>query len=318
MDTIKPDNQSSVLIADEMHVSLIPMLEKIGYTPDYQPKIKRQEIIDILGNYEGLLIRSKTKVDEELLKNAHQLKFIGRAGAGIDLIDEVVAEEKGIIVFAANEGNRVAVAEHVIGMLLVLMNKLLIADRQVREGKWLREENRGYELLDKTVGIIGYGNNGSETAKRLAAFGCKVLAYDKYKVGFSDEYAKEATMQDIFDKADILSLHIPLTKETFQLVNPEFLNSFANNIYFVNASRGEVAVLDAVLEGLNSGKIKGACLDVLENEKLSQLTPAQKDTFEQLIKSDKVIFSPHIAGWTHESYIRINEVLIEKIQKLFN
>ncbi|RFS14092.1 phosphoglycerate dehydrogenase [Emticicia sp. C21] len=300
-----------------MHVSLIPMLEKIGFTPDYQPKIKRQEIIDILGNYEGLLIRSKTKVDEELLKNAHQLKFIGRAGAGIDLIDEVVAAEKGITVFAANEGNRVAVAEHVIGMLLVLFNNLQIADRQVREGKWLREENRGYELLGKTVGIIGYGNNGSETAKRLAAFGCKVLAYDKYKVGFSDECATESTMQDIFDQADILSLHIPLTKETFQLVTPEFLNSFANDIYFVNASRGEVAVLDAVLEGLNSGKIKGACLDVLENEKLSQLTPVQKDIFEQLIKSDKVIFSPHIAGWTHESYVRINEVLIEKIQKLF-
>lgn len=318
MDTIKPDNQSSVLIVDEMHVSLLPMLEKIGYIPDYQPKIKRQEIIDILGNYEGLLIRSKTKVDAELLKNAHQLKFIGRAGAGIDLIDETIAGAKGIIVFAANEGNRVAVAEHVIGMLLVLMNNLLIADRQVRESKWLREENRGYELFGKTVGIIGYGNNGSETAKRLTAFGCKVLAYDKYKAGFSDEYATEVTMQDIFDKADILSLHIPLTNETFQLVNEEFLNSFANNIYFVNASRGEVVVLNAILEGLNSGKIKGACLDVLENEKLNQLTADQKDIFEQLIKSDKVIFSPHIAGWTYESYVRINEILIEKIQKLFN
>ncbi|RYU95130.1 phosphoglycerate dehydrogenase [Emticicia agri] len=301
-----------------MHVSLLPMLEKIGYVPDYQPKIQRQEIMDILGNYEGMLIRSKTRVDDELLKNATQLKFIGRAGAGIDLIDEVVAEERGIVVFAANEGNRVAVAEHIIGMLLVLMNNLLIADRQVREGKWLREENRGYELLGKTVGIIGYGNNGAETAKRLSAFGCKVLAYDKYKVGFSDAYATEATMKEIFDKADILSLHIPLTKETFQLVNSNFLNSFANDIYFVNASRGEVVVLEAIVEGLNSGKIKGACLDVLENEKLSQLNQKQKETFDQLIKSDKVIFSPHIAGWTHESYVRINEVLIEKIEKLFN
>lgn len=314
MDTINPGKQGSVLIVDEMHVSLMPMLEKIGFIPDYQPKIKRQEIIEILGNYEGMLIRSKTKVDEELLKNASQLKFIGRAGAGIDLIDEEITAKRGIHVFAANEGNRVAVAEHVVGMLLVLFNNLLIADKQVREGKWLREENRGYELLGKTVGIIGYGNNGSETAKRLAAFGCKVLAYDKYKVGFSDQYATEASMQDIFDKADILSLHIPLTKETFQLVNSEFLDSFANSIYFVNASRGEVAVLDAVLEGLNSGKIRGACLDVLENEKLSQLSPTQKETFDELTKSDKVIFSPHIAGWTHESYVRINEVLIEKIQ----
>lgn len=318
MNTIKPDNQSSVLIVDEMHMSLMPMLEKIGLIPDYQPKIKRQEIIDILGSYEGLLIRSKTKVDEDLLKNAHQLKFIGRAGAGLDLIDEAVAKEKGIVVFAANEGNKVAVAEHVVGMLLVLMNNLLIADRQVREGKWLREENRGYELLGKTVGIIGYGNNGSETAKRLAAFGCKILAYDKYKAGFSDEYVNEATMQDIFDKADILSLHVPLTLETFQLVNQDFLDSFANTIYIANASRGEIVVLEALLEGLNSGKIKGACLDVLENEKLSQLTPIQKETFEQLIKSDKVIFSPHIAGWTHESYLRINEVLVGKIHKMFS
>ncbi|GAB3507569.1 2-hydroxyacid dehydrogenase [Emticicia fontis] len=301
-----------------MHLSLIPMLEKIGYIPDYQPKIKRQEIIDILGNYEGMIIRSKTLVDAELLKNAHQLKFIGRAGAGLDLIDETVTEAKGIVVFAANEGNRVAVAEHVIGMLLGLMNNLLIADRQVRESKWLREENRGYELMGKTVGIIGYGNNGSETAKRLAAFGCKVLAYDKYKAGFSDEFATEATMQDIFDKAKIVSLHIPLTKETFQLVNAEFLNSFANNIYLANASRGEVAMLEAIVDGLNAGKLKGVCLDVLENEKLSQLTPVQKETFEQLIQSDKVVFSPHIAGWTHESYVRINEVLIEKIQQMFS
>lgn len=318
VNTIKPGNQSSVLIVDEMHLSLMPMLEKTGFIPDYQPKIKRQEIIEILGNYEGMIIRSKTRVDEELLKNASRLKFIGRAGAGLDLIDESVAAEKGIIVFAANEGNRVAVAEHVIGMLLAIMNNLRIADRQVREGKWLREENRGYELFGKTVGIIGYGNNGAETAKRFSAFGCKVLAYDKYKVDFSDEYASEATMQDIFNKADIVSLHIPLTKETFQLVNQEFLELFANNIYFINASRGEIVVLDALLGGLNSGKIHGACLDVLENEKLNQLTPPQKETFERLIQSDKVILSPHIAGWTHESYVRINEVLIEKIQAILN
>jgi D-3-phosphoglycerate dehydrogenase len=301
-----------------MHLSLMPMLEEIGLLPDYRPEIKRQEIIDILGNYEGMIIRSKTRVDEELLKNASVLKFIGRAGAGLDLIDEDIAAKKGIIVFAANEGNRVAVAEHVLGMMLVLMNNLLIADRQVREGKWMREENRGYELLGKTVGIIGYGNNGSETARRFAAFGCKVLAYDKYITGFSDDYATESTMQQIFDKADIVSLHIPLTKETLQLVNNDFFESFANNIYFANASRGEIVVLEAVLDGLISGKIRGACLDVLENEKLNQLSPQQTETFEQLVKSDKVVLSPHIAGWTHESYVRINEVLIEKIQEIFN
>ncbi|UTA70363.1 phosphoglycerate dehydrogenase [Emticicia sp. 21SJ11W-3] len=299
-----------------MHPSIMPMLDGIGLVPDYQPKIKRQEIITCLGNYVGMIIRSKTFVDDELLQNANSLKFIGRAGAGLDLIDEELASQKGIVVFAANEGNRVAVAEHVLGMLLVLMNNLLIADRQVREGRWLREENRGYELYGKTVGIIGYGNNGSETARRFAAFGCKVLVYDKYKSGFSDEYIKEAAMEAIFAEADILSLHIPLTRETYKMVDNTFLNNFAKSIYFVNAARGEIVMLDAILAGLKSGKITGACLDVLENEKLHQLSEDSKGTFEQLIMSDKVIFTPHIAGWTHESYIRINEVLIQKIKEM--
>ncbi|WP_259016931.1 NAD(P)-dependent oxidoreductase [Emticicia fluvialis] len=316
MNTIKPGKKGSVLIVDEMHPSIMPMLDGIGLVPDYQPKIKRQEIIACLGNYVGMIIRSKTFVDDELLQNANSLKFIARAGAGLDLIDEELASQKGIVVFAANEGNRVAVAEHVLGMLLVLMNNLLIADRQVREGRWLREENRGYELYGKTVGIIGYGNNGSETARRFAAFGCKVLVYDKYKTGFSDEYIKEAAMEDIFEEADILSLHIPLTRETHKMVDNTFLSSFAKSIYFVNAARGEIVMLDAILAGLKSGKITGACLDVLENEKLHQLSEDSKGTFEQLIMSDKVIFTPHIAGWTHESYVRINEVLIQKIKEL--
>ncbi|WP_310587379.1 NAD(P)-dependent oxidoreductase [Emticicia sp. 21SJ11W-3] len=316
MNTIKPGKKGSVLIVDEMHPSIMPMLDGIGLVPDYQPKIKRQEIITCLGNYVGMIIRSKTFVDDELLQNANSLKFIGRAGAGLDLIDEELASQKGIVVFAANEGNRVAVAEHVLGMLLVLMNNLLIADRQVREGRWLREENRGYELYGKTVGIIGYGNNGSETARRFAAFGCKVLVYDKYKSGFSDEYIKEAAMEAIFAEADILSLHIPLTRETYKMVDNTFLNNFAKSIYFVNAARGEIVMLDAILAGLKSGKITGACLDVLENEKLHQLSEDSKGTFEQLIMSDKVIFTPHIAGWTHESYIRINEVLIQKIKEM--
>lgn len=306
------------MIVDEMHPSIIPMLEDIGLVPDYQPKIKRQDIIEVLGNYEGMIIRSKTLVDEELLQNASALKYIGRAGAGLDLIDEQLTSQRGIVVFAANEGNRVAVAEHVIGMLLVLLNNLLIADRQVRDGRWLREDNRGNELFGKTVGIIGYGNNGSETARRFAAFGCKVLVYDKFKTGFSDPYVIEASMQEIFAEADILSLHLPLTKDTLRLVDENFLESFTKSIYLINAARGEIVSLDAVLAGLKSGKIKGACLDVLENEKLHQLADEHKATFGQLIKSDKVIFTPHIAGWTHESYIRINEVLVQKIKELID
>ncbi|WP_156511002.1 MULTISPECIES: NAD(P)-dependent oxidoreductase [Emticicia] len=317
MKTNNNTSRGSVLIADEMHLSLIPMLEKIGFQPDYQPKISRQEIIEKLGNYVGLIIRSKTFADAELLKNASNLKFIGRAGAGLDLIDIETTESKGIQIFAANEGNRVAVAEHVIGMVLCLMNNILIADKEVRAGIWQREKNRGYELFGKTVGIIGYGNNGSETAKRFKAFGCKVLAYDKYKSGFGDEFVKESTIEEIFAEAEILSLHIPLTSESNKMVDAGFLDKFSKNIIFINAARGEIVVLEDLLSKLYEGKVLGTCLDVLENEKLQKLSDKQKAVFEKLAESNKVIFTPHIAGWTFESYERINQVLIEKISQSF-
>jgi D-3-phosphoglycerate dehydrogenase len=315
VNTNNTESKRLVLIADEMHLSIMPMLENAAYVPDYKPTIKRQEIIETLGDYVGLIIRSKTSVDADLLQNATHLKFIGRAGAGLDLIDIEVVKQKNIALFAANEGNRVAVAEHVIGMLLCLMNKISIADSQVRQNVWMREENRGYELMGKTVGIIGYGNNGSETAKRLKAFGCKVLAVDK-KTNFSDEFVKEATMDEIFSEADILSVHIPLTDESSKMINIEFLNKFKKDIYLINAARGEIVVLKDVVEALETGKLRGVCLDVLENEKLQKLSVEQQETFVKLAKSDRVILTPHIAGWTFESYKRINEVLVEKIQKL--
>lgn len=316
MNTNNATNKGLVLIADEMHLSLMPMLEKLGYETDYQPKITRVEIIKKFENYVGLIIRSKTFVDAELLENAHQLKFIGRAGAGLDLIDIAYVESKNIALFAANEGNRVAVAEHVLGMTLCLMNNILIADREVRNGVWQREKNRGYELSGKTVGIIGYGNNGSETAKRFKAFGCKVLAFDKFKKGFSDEFVEESTMDRIFEDADILSLHIPLTIESNKLVNAEFLSRFRKNIVLINAARGEIVSLSDLAESIDNGNVRGACLDVLENEKLQKLSEEQKAVFEKLIASELVIFTPHIAGWTFESYIKINEVLIDKISSL--
>lgn len=316
MNTNNAVNKGLVLIADEMHLSLMPMLEKLGYDPDYQPKITRVEIIEKLNNYVGLIIRSKTFVDAELLQNAKQLKFIGRAGAGLDLIDIDYVELKNIALFAANEGNRVAVAEHVLGMTLCLMNNILIADREVRNGIWQREKNRGYELMGKTVGIIGYGNNGSETAKRFKAFGCKILAFDKFKKEFSDGIVEESTMERIFEEADILSLHIPLTSESNKLVNAEFLTKFSKNIVLINAARGEIVSLSDLAESIESGKVRGVCLDVLENEKLQKLTDEQKVVFEKLTASERVIFTPHIAGWTFESYVKINEVLIEKISGL--
>ena len=309
-------NKGLVLIADEIHLSLLPMLEKLGYQTDYQPEITRKEIREKLNSCVGLIIRSKTFVDAELLINAHQLRFIGRAGAGLDLIDIDIVKAKNISLFAANEGNRVAVAEHVLGMVLCLMNNILTADSEIRNGVWQREKNRGLELMGKTVGIIGYGNNGAETAKRFKAFGCKVLVYDKYKTDFSDEFVEESSMENIFENAKILSLHIPLTNETNSLVNNVFFSKFKNDIFFINASRGEIVSLSDLAGNIEKGKVQGACLDVLENEKLQKFSEEQKIVFDKLVTSNRVIFTPHIAGWTFESYEKINEVLIENISNL--
>ena len=303
-----------ILITDSMHSSLFAMLEEQGWSYDYQPEYRRQEIIDALPDYDGLIIRSKTFVDEAVLVNARKLKFIARAGAGLDLIDLQIAKEREIEVFHAGEGNRDAVAEHAVGMLLCLFNNILKADREIRGGVWDREGNRGVEIMNKTVGIIGYGNNGSATAKRLSGFGCKVLAYDKYRDNYGDGFAEESTLERIMHEADILSLHIPLTDVTRYLVDQDFIDRFSKSFYLLNLSRGETVRLNAVVNGLETGKIKGACLDVLENEKINNLTTAQQADFDYLISSDRVILTPHIGGWSHESYVRINEVLVRQIK----
>jgi D-3-phosphoglycerate dehydrogenase len=303
-----------ILIADSMHSSLFTMFEEQSWTYSYHPEFKRQDIIEALPEYDGLVIRSKTFVDDEVMAAGTQLKFIARAGAGLDLIDLDVASSRKIEVFHAGEGNRDAVAEHALGMLLSLFNNIIRADRQVRQGTWDREGNRGVEIMGKTVGIIGYGNNGSATAKRLSGFGCKVLAYDKYRDNYGDAFAEEATLTQIMQEADILSLHIPLTKETKFLINEDFINSFNKPFYLLNLSRGETARLSAIVAGLQSGKIKGACLDVLENEKLKTLNPEQQQAFDYLCSVDNVVLTPHIGGWTHESYYRINEVLVKQIK----
>ncbi len=310
-------NKGKVLIADELELSIIPRLEALGYVVLYQPQIKRVEIIDNLRDCVGLIIRSKTFVDAELLQNATNLKFIARAGAGLDLIDIDYVSNRGILLFAANEGNKVAVAEHILGMILMLFNNLLVADSEVRQGLWKREANRGVELMGKKVGIIGYGHNGGETAKRFKAFGCEVLAFDKYKTGFSDDYVREVSLGELFVETEILSLHIPLTEETNRWIDKAFFHSFQKDFYFINASRGEIVVLKDLLGCLESGKVKGACLDVLENEKFNKFSAEQKEVFEKITKFPNIIFSPHIAGWTHESYRKINEVLLKQIQEKF-
>lgn len=304
-----------VLIVDEMHESIVEMPEELGLEVDYYPHIDLEETLQIIENYEGLIIRSKFSIGQVFLKKAKALKFIGRAGAGLDLIDVEACEKRGITVFGANEGNKIAVAEHLIGMLLSIFHKIASGNREVREKQWNREKNRGEELFGKTVGIIGFGNNGQATAERLAAFGCKILAYDKYKYGFGTHLIHESSLSEIFEEADIVSLHIPLTAESDKFVNSEFFNSFKKNIYFCNISRGEIMIKKDLVDALKSGKVIGACLDVLENEKLNKLNPSQEESLNYLIQHDGVILTPHVAGWSKESYIRINQVLKDKIQR---
>lgn len=307
-----------ILIADDLHENIFPMLAELGFEVNYQPNIKRAEILEIIQHYEGLLIRSKTKIDREFLSYCSKLEFIGRAGAGLDLIDLQAVGEKNIKVFAANEGNADAVAEHTMGMILMLFNKLNLADAEVHQGVWHREENRGIELCGMTVGIIGYGNMGKALSQRLIGFGVKTLAFDTdtKKIANEEFFAQRATMKNIFEEVDIVSIHVPLTNETRMMVSNDFINQFKKNFFFINTSRGEIVSTKAVLEGLKSGKIRGACLDVLENEKLSQLSIEQSEIYSQLFEQKNVILTPHIAGWTVESYRKINEVLVSKLREL--
>ncbi len=304
------------LIADKTHESILPLLASIGIKGVYRPEIKRPEILQLIPEYEGLIIRSKTKVDQELIQQAKKLKFVGRAGAGIDQLDVQALEARGIHIVNAPEGNRDAVGEHAVGMLLCLFNKIHIADAQVRQKIWDREGNRGEELAGKTVGIIGYGNMGRAFAKRLKGFEVTVLAYDKYKDDYTDEYASQATMAELFARADILSLHVPLTDETRFMVDVSYMQSFKKNIFLLNTARGELIRMETLVDLLSSGKLRGVATDVLENEKLNAYSSTETAQLEKLIQSDRIIFTPHVAGWSFQSYEKINRVLVEKIKSL--
>lgn len=301
------------LIVDEMHPGIIPLLESIGYTGDYFPNISKEEVLKIIHKYNGLIVRSKLTINKEILEPAKNLKFIARAGAGLDQIDIDEVNKRKILLFNAPEGNRDAVAEHTVGLILCLLNKIHSADLEIRNGLWRRNENRGVELMGKTVSIIGYGFMGQAFAKRLAAFNCNIFAFDKYKSDFSTNFVTEATMEQIFDQTDILSLHIPLTQETRNLVDFSFLKKFKKPIYLINTARGELVSFKTLREGLEKGLLLGAGLDVLENEKISSLNTDQNENLSYIFKSNKVLFTPHVAGWSLESYVKINEVLVEKI-----
>ncbi len=308
-----------ILFLDSNHSILHETLEKAGHTCDLNYHWSAKEIINQVHLYDGIVVRSKIKITKEIIDKAVKFKFIARAGAGMENIDVEYAESKGIKCLHTPEGNRDAVGEHALGMLLSLFNNLCRANKEVREGKWIREGNRGIELMGKTVGIIGYGNMGSAFAERLRGFGVKVLVYDKYKKCFGTDYVIETTLEHIFEQADVLSLHTPLIEETEYFINDSYINNFKKNIYIINTARGKCLNTSDLVKNIKSGKVAGACLDVLEYEMVSfeNLDSSNlPEAFQYLIKSDKVMLSPHIAGWTKESNEKIARVLAEKIINL--
>ena len=304
-----------VLFIDRVHPSLKNNLERNQFICDESYHLSKEEIENIIHNYEGIIIRSRFIIDSNFIRKAKNLKFIARAGSGLENIDVEFAESEDIKCLNASEGNRQAVAEHSIGMILSLFNNLNTSDKEVRNGKWEREGNRGIELAGKTIGIIGFGNNGSAFANLLQGFGVKILTYDKYL----SDYPFQNSMEEIYKQADIISLHIPLTKETRNLVNNNFINNFEKDFYFINTARGKCANTKSIVKALKSGKIKGACLDVLEYEKTSFEDLSKigfTNEMQYLINSEKTILSPHIAGWTIESNVKISKILTEKILEI--
>ena len=312
-----------ILFIDTAHPFLIESLRKDGHECIEGYDLNYEKITNLITDVHGIVIRSRIQLDEKILDKAKALKFIARAGAGMESIDADFARSKNIICLNSPEGNRDAVGEHAIGMLLSLMNNLNRADSQVRKGEWIREGNRGHELDGKTVGIIGYGNMGSAFAEKLRGFGCKIIAYDKYRKEFQSESVLEVKQEVIFETADILSIHVPLTNKTKFFIDDAFINSFKKEFYFINTSRGKCVRTDDLVKNIKSAKIIGACLDVIEYEdlsfeKVSMKKFSESPSWQYLINSDKVILSPHIAGWTVESLEKIAITLYRKINELTN
>ncbi len=306
-----------IVAIDSVHPVLYEELRQHGHTVDELTHLSPEALLLVLPQYDGFIIRSKFKITKEIIDLSINLKFIARSGSGLENIDVAYAKSKGIECFNSPEGNRDAVAEHVLGMILMLINKLKIADAEVRNGIWKRAENRGIELTGKTFAIIGYGQMGSSVAQRLQGFDVGILAYDKYK----QDHAYKASMEQIYEQADFVSIHLPLTEETKYLVNEKWLGKFKKNIFLINTARGQCVKTSDLVNGLKNGKIRGACLDVLEYETISFENLNNKklpEDFQYLIQSDQVILSPHIAGWTHESYEKLSFFLAEKIIHIFS
>ena len=305
------------LITDQVHQLLIDKLQAAGVKTIYLPNINQKEVEAVIADFDILVINSKINVDADFLAKSKNLKVIGRLGSGLEIIDLDEAHRKGVRVFNSPEGNRDAVAEHAIGMLLALFNKLLDAHRDVIHFDWHREDNRGEELGGKTVGLIGFGNTGQALAKKLSGFDVDVLYYDKYKTSKSP-YAQYADLEQIYSEVDVLSIHLPLTDETKNFFNRDFINRMHKPFYLINTSRGKVLNQEYLLEGLLGEKVLGACIDVFENEQISSYSVKEKEQIAALQATRKVLFSTHVAGWTHQSKLKLADILAQKILTAFD
>lgn len=311
-------DKMKILLLDKNHPLISEQLLEKNFILEEDFISYYEQVLEKIDKYEGVIIRSRIPLDERLLEKGKNLKFIARVGAGMENIDVLKAQELGIKLINSPEGNRDAVAEHCLGMLLVLMNRLFISANEVKNNIWLREENRGEEIKGKTFGLIGYGNMGKALAKRLSGFGCEVIFYD-IKPNLSDGFAKQVSLEELQANADILSLHIPLNDKTHYIIDEKFISEMKKSFYFINTSRGKNVKTSALIEGIKSGKVKGACLDVLEYEKSSfENLELENDDLQYLLNSEKVIVTPHIAGWTHQSKIKLAQTIVDKILAEFS